>query len=126
MKKLIGMTTVMIVFLVLMLGPSVEVYRENPQDYSWIDVNGEFKTSSYDITVSYNLDTPLDELNGYSLKEVFFDNDQIKDTSKFNNWYFVYADYTVEEPNNVSWLPNAAPIPSNTNTNTPNSFNASV
>jgi hypothetical protein len=84
MKQLIGMTTVTIVFLVLMLGPSVEAYRESPQDYSWVDVNGEFKENSYDVIVSYNLDTPQDALNGYSLREVFETYDVV-DFDDFNN-----------------------------------------
>lgn len=74
MRVLFGLSTLSIVFMVLMLGTAIVEYQEQPQNYSWIDANGEFKTTSYDVTVSYNLHTPLDELNGYSLNEVFNEN----------------------------------------------------
>jgi hypothetical protein len=69
--RLLNTTTYMIIFLLLIFGLSAQAYQREPQKYSWLDANGEFKTETYDVTVSYNLDTPLNDLNGYSLKEVF-------------------------------------------------------
>lgn len=72
---LTSMTTYLIIFMLLLFGTSAVHYQNNQENLSWIDANGEFKASSYDLTVSYNLDTPLDELNGNSLNDVFFDNE---------------------------------------------------
>jgi hypothetical protein len=79
--SLLNTTTYMIIFLLLIFGLSAEAYQREPQRYSWLDENGEFKTSTYDVTVSYNLDTPLDDLNGYSLREVFEEENQSGFTS---------------------------------------------
>ena len=78
---LLNTTTYMIIFLLLLFGSSINVYQSDPEKYSWLDLNtdGEiigFKEETYDITVSYNLDTPLDELNGYSLRQLFEDENQ--------------------------------------------------
>jgi hypothetical protein len=74
MKAIINMTTAFLLLLMFLFGWSLVTYNENPEKYQWLDANGEFKTSSYDVEVSYNLDTPLDDLNGNSLREVFSDN----------------------------------------------------
>ena len=77
MKAIINMTTAFLLFLMFLFGWSLVTYQESPEKYQWLDVNGEFKTSSYDVTVSYNLDTSLDELNGNSLNDVFSNNNLI-------------------------------------------------
>lgn len=84
MKAIINMTTAFLLLLMFLFGWSLVTYNENPEKYQWLDANGEFKTSSYDLTVSYNLDTPLDELNGYSLKEVF-EEEQLMINNLFDN-----------------------------------------
>lgn len=71
MKAIINMTTAFLLLLMFLFGWSLVTYNENPEKYQWLDANGEFKTSTYDVEVSYNLDTSQDDLNGYSLKEVF-------------------------------------------------------
>jgi hypothetical protein len=86
---LLNTTTYMVIFLLLIFGLSAEAYQREPQRYSWLDENGEFKTSTYDVTISYNLDTPLDDLNGYSLKDVFEDEDLIVNgdfTNDYTGW----------------------------------------
>ena len=77
MKAIINMTTAFLLLLLFLFGYSLVTYTDSPEKYQWLDINGEFKTSSYNVTVSYNLDTPLDDLNGYSLKEVFEDENLI-------------------------------------------------
>lgn len=97
MRGLLGLSTLMIVFLVLLLGSAIEEYQEQPQNYSWIDANGEFKTSSYDLTVSYNLDTPIDDLNGYSLRKVF--EDERAEVTGYGAYIsFVNGKYVLDQP----------------------------
>ena len=105
---LLNTTTYMIIFLLLLFGSSINVYQSNPQKYSWLDLNdkGEivgFREETYDVTVSYNLDTPQDDLNGYSLREVFEDENLIINndfSDGLNNWILtsnptvtIYDDY---------------------------------
>ena len=79
---LLNTTTYMVIFFLLIFGSSITEYQKEPDKYSWLDLNdkGEivgFKEETYDVTVSYNLDTPLDELNGYSLREAFEDENEV-------------------------------------------------
>ena len=74
---LLNTTTYMVIFFLLIFGSSITLYQSQPERYSWLDSNGEFKTETYDVTVSYNLDTPLDDLNQNSLNQVFKDNNLV-------------------------------------------------
>ena len=81
MKAIINMTTAFLLLLLFWFGWSLYTYNLNPEKYQWLELNAEgelagFKDGNYDITVSYNLDTPLDDLNGNSLNKVFSDNNQ--------------------------------------------------
>ena len=109
MRALFGLSTLTIVFMVLMLGTAIEEYQEQPQKYSWIDANGEFKINSYDFNVTYNLDTPLDVFNGNSLNEVFYDNNFFRLNSPTNiygiqdtNTSYLHHQYIVNTPHGAS------------------------
>jgi hypothetical protein len=93
MKAIINMTTAFLLLLMFLFGWSLVTYNEDPQKYQWLDPNGEFKTSSYDVEVLYNLDTAFDELNGNSLNEVFGDNNE------YNNGLAYTGLSLVEETN---------------------------
>lgn len=113
MKAIINMTTAFLLLLMFLFGWSLVTYNEDPQRYQWLDSNGEFKTSSYDLTVSYNLNTPLDELNGYSLNAVFYDYNFFRLNSPNNiygladsNSSYLHHQYIVNIPNGsarVEW-----------------------
>jgi len=77
MKAIINMTTAFLLLLMFLFGWSLVTYNESPEKYQWLDANGDFKTETYDLTVSYNLDTPQDDLNGNSLNDVFSDNNLV-------------------------------------------------
>ena len=84
MRALLGLSTLTIVFLVLLLGPAIETYEENPENYTWIDDNGEFISSSY----IRNNDMKIEVLNNKTLNEVFnegnlFDIDNYQQNSTF-------------------------------------------
>jgi len=110
MKAIINMTTAFLLLLMFLFGWSLVTYNESPEKYQWIDSNGEFKTETYDVTVSYNLDTPIDDLNGYSLREVFYDNNLVQNPDFLNgvsNWTLLrMASYSVSD-NLFSYTPNA-------------------
>jgi len=95
---LLNMTTYMVIFFLLLFGSSITLYQSQPERYSWLDSNGDFKTETYDVTVSYNLDTPLNELNGNSLNDVFLDgNDLINGdfSNGYTGWYDTSASVSV-------------------------------
>jgi len=88
---LLNTTTYIIIFLLLIFGLSAREYQRQPDKYSWLDANGDFKTETYDLTVSYNIDTSLDELNGNSLKEVFEDENLVINGifEDLDDWNFI-------------------------------------
>ena len=103
MKAIINMTTAFLLLLLFLFGFSLVTYNSNPEKYQWLELNAKgelvgFKDGNYNITVSYNLDTPLDDLNGNSLNDVFLN------TSETDLQYLINAEphkYSLTEVNGV-------------------------
>jgi len=100
---LTSFTTYLIIFLLLIFGSSITLYQREPDKYSWLDLNdkGEivgFKEETYDVTITYNLDTPLDDLNGNSLNDVF----SVSSLTP-GSWFTYSATVTSNQDNIVQW-----------------------
>jgi hypothetical protein len=66
-------TIVMLFFGLFLLIGTTDFYNDNQQQLNWIDENGQFIENSYNLSVTITNDTPLDDLNGLTLNDLFND-----------------------------------------------------
>jgi hypothetical protein len=77
--------SIFILFFGLLLGVgTTEYYQDNAQTLQWIDSNGQFIEDSYNLQITISNQTPLDDLNGLTLDEVFFDSN-LFDITQFSS-----------------------------------------
>lgn len=82
-------TIVVLFFGLFLLIGTTDYYNSNAQELKWVDDNGQFIENSYNFQVSITNNTPLDNLNGLTLNEVFDDNNLIVNSDFSNgltNW----------------------------------------
>lgn len=78
-----------VLFLVMiMLVGTVEYYEVNSEQLNWINNDGTFNENSYNLQVTLTNDTPLNDLNGLTLNEVFNSNKFVNGdfTDGTNGW----------------------------------------
>jgi hypothetical protein len=98
--------SIFILFFGLLLGVgTTEYYQDNAQTLQWIDSNGEFIEDSYNLQVTISNQTPLDDLNGLTLNELFIDNNINND-----NWVPFLANININ--NDILTATSTGTIPS--------------
>lgn len=74
-----------VIFLVMiMLVGTVEYYEVNAEFLNWLNDDGTFNENSYNLQVTLTNDTPLDNLNGLTLNQVFNENNIL--SNDFYDW----------------------------------------
>lgn len=81
-----SLSTYIIVMLIIVLAGTTTFYSENKENLSWLNNDNTFNESSYQLYKSYGLDTPLNDLNGLSLNEVYRDGNLLSLPPNFNDW----------------------------------------
>lgn len=93
-------TIVVLFFGLFLLIGTTDYYNSNAQDLKWVDENGQFIENSYNLAITFTNDTPLNDLNGLTLNDIFLDSQLLLNPNFENgdsNWLFNVGSYSINE-----------------------------